>query len=342
MSGVVRRRRKPPLWLIVLVAATLLVTAFVAGRVSQTTAPPLPDEGNEHSVASDAAIGLPSDNQPLTTLDLDTSSRDESLVYYEITVHPLAGETTHAAMLSVEVRCSTQGDSSVDMVSTGEQTTNLFLAEGGTLRGHALVAHDTEDDVECTLYGGAPFADPGRSGKSSVAASVTLNQHIEPGAHYAEIPNPQGKAILLRPGQSSVVLDGSTEAGRLPDELFATVRMTSCTVVGGSRDGGDEENLCLPEMTGREAATIRLSATLWWIDDQGATVGQETISDETTAIGWSVHHLPWSLRLSELGATQPDEATRARVTVRVDSVAGTSVVVHGDGTSGVLVSQESS
>ena len=145
-------------------------------------------------------------------------------------------------------------------------------------------------------------------------------------------------ATLFEPGTSKNVLSRRIDDPSTLSRMSSTIRLTSCTVVGGSRDG-DGTNKCQESMTGKESSTVRIRVIARWLDAEGNIESTSTYWDETLAIDYNTHHVPWTLRQERMGDQVPEDASAVVLVVQVESVAGTPFVVHADGTDGVISTQ---
>jgi len=235
-------------------------------------------------------------------------------------------------MVSFRVRCSSRSGS-VGMQSTGKVTTNVFVGQGGSISGQALT-EKTDHAMECTLFAAVPFAEPLDNGPTSLPlrAEFRLGSSAEihlPALHRLD------DATLITPGTRKNVLSLQVDDPSTLNSMSSTVRLTSCTVVGGSRDGSGD-NKCQETMTGRESSTVRIRVVARWLDEEGDIESTTTYWDETLAIDYNTHHIPWTLRQGEMADLVPERADAVVLVVEVESVAGTPVVVHADGTDAVV------
>jgi len=280
---------------------------------------------------STARIPFGSQDTAIASLVLPGGAQEATLLYYDVRIDGAATPTPRAALVSFRIECDVDGER-VDLQADGKTSTNIFLARGGTVSGQALTP-PTDDRLTCRLLSSAPFIDVTEDGLSSLQSKAELRAHPRDGTHHLALPR-LDDATLVEPGQRQNVLSLKVEDPASIDQMVSTVRLTSCTVVGGSRDSGD--NKCATSMTGRDSSTVRVRVFARWLDDRGSITGVTTYWDETLAVNYSTHHIPWTLRQQGLSERAPEDAPAAVLVVQVESVGGTPVVVHADGTDAVV------
>lgn len=322
----------------------VLVTIVATVTVDRALVPYLTGRDSGHEGRSDQAPHSAPDSFPLhfgehdvavATVSVPSQPERASLLLFDVDVDPTKVSSPQAAMVSFRVQCNS-GSSPVEMESTGKVTTNVFVGQGSSISGQALTAK-TDQAMECTLLAAAPFAEPLENGPTS----LPLRAEFRPGSS-ADIHQPAlhrlDDATLFTPGTRENVLSLQVDDPSALDSMSSTVRLTSCTVVGGSRDGTGE-NKCQETMTGRESSTVRIRVVARWLDEDGNIESTTTYWDETLAIDYNTHHAPWTLRQGEMSKLVPERASAVVLVVQVESVAGTPVVVHADGTDAVVSTQ---
>lgn len=277
-------------------------------------------------------LKLGSQDVAVDSVSIPPGTSRASLIHFKVDVEPTPMSTPQAAMVSFRVECHSD-TGAVEMQATGETTTNMFVAHGGTVSGQALTAA-TDQEITCSLMAGVPFAKPTDKGPTSLPLEPEL--HVAPATevHRAALHR-LDDATLFTPGTRKNVLSARVDDPSTLVSMSSTVRLTSCTVVGGSRDGGGE-NKCQESMTGRESSTVRMRVIARWLDDEGKIASTSTYWDETLAIDYNTHHTPWTLRLDGMAAKIPESAEGVVLVVEVESVAGTPLVVHAQGTDAVI------
>lgn len=320
----------------VCVALTTMVLVHTTSRViAPVSGAPLVegdgDPGGTTVEAEAPVVHLPfgAQNMPVDSLTIAAGATG-TLLHFDVLIQPAAAPTPRAALISFRVECGKKGQR-VNMQADGKVSTNIFLARGGQVGSQALTPGG-RDDLVCTLLASAPFIAPAEDGVVALALQTDLTQSA--GGNHLLALHRLDDAMLLLPGTAQVVLSRRVEDPSSLDRIGSTVRLTSCTVVGGSRDSG--ENKCLPSMTGRESATVRVRVVARWLGADGVITGTTTYWDETLAVDYNTHHVPWTLRQENLGKRVPPHARAAVVVVVVESIGGTPVVVHADGTDAVI------
>jgi len=320
-----------------LVVATVVATLAIDRSVGPSDEASQPEEtgGDVESRPNSLPLRFGAQDVTVDSVTIPARPARAALVHFEVDVQPTAMPTSQAAMVAFHVECHSD-EGSIEMQSSGNVTTNVFVGHGGSVSGQALTA-STDEEMTCTLMAGAPFAKPTEAGPTTLPLQAELKLASSTEVHRLALHR-LDDATLFTPGTRKNVLSLKVDDPATLDSMSSTVRLTSCTVVGGSRDGGGE-NKCQKSMTGREASTARVRVIARWLDDEGNIASTTTYWDETLAIDYNTHHIPWTLRLGEMAQPVPDTAEAVVLVVEVESVAGTPLVVHADGTDAVVSTQ---
>lgn len=330
----VRRSSKLVAYAVILVLVTVVATL----KLAETE----PGSHERAGVSDGGAAQAPRPNHlPLgfgehdVMVDTETVSAgpgELSLLEYDVEIENTPTAAPRAAMVSFRVECHSGGERAA-MQSTGKTSTNVLLAHGGSVSGQALTAA-TDGDLECNLLASAPYIEIEDDGLSSLELNADLQTKPTDGAHVLALHR-LDDATLVRKGSALIVLSQRLDDPETLDQMSTTVRLTSCTVVGGSRDGSGE-NKCTEAMTRHESSTVRARVIARWLDAEGNIESTTTLWDETLAIDHDTHHIPWTLRQAGLNEKVPDDASAVVLVVQVDSIAGTPFVVHAAGTDSVI------
>jgi len=319
---------------LVLILITVIVTLSFANRdhgvpdsnVSAGDTEPSAPRPNEIPLA------FGSTDTVVASVDVPPGTGAPALLNYDIDVEPVPATAPRAAMVSFRVECESDGKRVV-MQADGKASTNVFVARGGNVSGQALTA-ESDEAMECRLLASAPYIDIEDDGLDSLRIKASIMTSSTDGVHTPALHR-LDDATLFTPGARKNVLSLRVDDPSTLDRMSSTVRLTSCTVVGGSRDSGGT-NKCLESMTGRESSTARIRVIARWLDAEGNIGSTSTYWDETLAIDYNTHHVPWNLTQEGMGVEIPEEASAAVLVVQVESIAGTPFVVHADGTDAVI------
>lgn len=324
------------LLVLVSITATLLIDRALDPDGAELDAG-APEESDTapNSEANSFPLRLGAQDVPIGTVSIPSQPSRASLLLFDVDVDPTPMSSSQAAMMSFRVECRSGGDT-VEMQSSGKVTTNVFIGKGGSISGQALTPK-TDQELECTLLAAAPFAEALEDGPTSLPLKSELRTAPSTDIHLPALHR-LDDATLFTPGTRKNVLSLQVDDPAILDTMSSTVRLTSCTVVGGSRDGSGV-NKCQESMTGRESSTVRIRVIARWLDEDGNIESTSTYWDETLAIDYSTHHAPWTLRQGNMAQKVPDSASAVVLVVQVESVAGTPVVVHADGTDAVISTQ---
>ncbi|GGC89898.1 hypothetical protein GCM10011512_16060 [Tersicoccus solisilvae] len=326
-----------------LLAAFIVVTVvfalgLTAGALLVPRQAQIDVSGSTPSTEADSsAIPLGSSEKTVARIHVEGKAGNPALITYDAAVGAADAPSSQAAMVSFRVECRSPDGKDLPMQTTGTTTTNVFIARGGTLRGQALSPALPDGQTTCSLIGGAPFATAPVSGMgdASLPVTVELRQVTAGDPSFQQMDGELEDATALTRRTSEAVLDTRFDTDSRHLDVFATVRLTSCTVVDGSRDG-DGPLACKPGMVGPDASTVRIRVLARTYDDAGKQIGGATLWDEDAAVAPSTHHLPWTIRLENIDRRMTGKSATTRITVIVGSVAGTPVTVHANGTDGVV------
>jgi hypothetical protein len=322
---------------LVLILVTAIVTLNVAnrdhdapdGEASSSPAQPPTSRPNE------IPLGFGTTDTVAAAVDVPPGAGAPALLTYDVDIEPTATAAPRAAMVSFRVECESDGKR-VAMQADGKASTNVFLSKGGKVSGQALTS-ESDGAMECRLLASAPYIEVEDDGLDSLHMEASITTSTTDGVHTSAL-HWLDDATLFTPGTRKNVLSLQIDDPSTLDRMSTTVRLTSCTVVGGSRDSGGT-NKCSEPMTGRESSTARIRVIARWLDEGANIESTSTYWDETLAIDYNTHHVPWNLTQEGLGAEVPENASAVVLVVQVESVAGTPFVVHADGTDAVISTQ---
>ncbi|MGP9539346.1 hypothetical protein ACT3SP_15160 [Brachybacterium sp. AOP43-C2-M15] len=333
------RERRSPRWVrwsgflagaLVLIVLTAVVTLGVTRPNT-----PTPDPGDSGSETAephnDVPLAFGAQDTVVATTTVPAGPSRSHLLQFDVAVGATPTATPRAAMVGLRVECHDESGR-VEMQAKGNQTTNMFVSKGGSMSGQAL-SPETDQELRCDLLASAPYIEVEEDGHSSLPLTAELRVEPTDGAHHLALHR-LDDATLVREGRTVNVLSRQIDEPRDLERMSTTLRLTSCTVVGGSRDRGP--NRCTASMTGEESSTVRVKVIGRWLDDEGEIRSASTYWDEVLAIDYDTHHVPWTLRQDAMGDMVPEDASSMVLVVQVESIAGTPFVVHADGSDSVI------
>ena len=322
---------------LVLVLITAMVTLGLTERGGHSNNDVSSSETEEPPAKRPSEVPLSFGDQDtvVTSAKVPAGTGTSVLLHYEVDVEPTPTSAPRAAMVSFRVTCESDGET-LEMQSDGKTSTNVFVAQGGNISGQALTV-ENDQEMKCSLLASAPYIEVEDDGLDSLPLTASITPSSTDGVHVPAL-RWLDDATLFEPGTSKNVLSRRIDDPSTLSRMSSTVRLTSCTVVGGSRDG-DGTNKCQESMTGRESSTVRIRVIARWLDAEGNIKSTSNYWDETLAIDYNSHHVPWTLRQEGMGDQIPEDASAVVLVVQVESVEGTPFVVHADGTDGVISTQ---
>lgn len=315
-----------------LVLVGVLCTLAFSGSDDRPSEDPGASSTGPASSTSTVPLSFGAKDETVASVMVPADATGPALLHFDLTAEGVPTSTVHAIMISGRVECRS-GEATVEMHASGKVSTNVFVSRGGSISGQALTV-ETGESMECDLLASAPFAESSDGELTSLPLRATLEADRGNGAHVPALHRLED-ATLFTPGTKKTILSRRVDDPSSLDQMSSTVRLTSCTVVGGSRDG-DGANKCREGMTGKESSTARVQVIARWLDEDGEIASTTTYWDETLAIDYSTHHVPWNLRQTGMADLVPEDAAGVVLTVQVESVAGTPFVVHADGTDSVI------
>lgn len=235
----------------------------------------------------------------------------------------------NALYLAVSFRCAGGADRSVASIGG---TQNLLPGEPVSLKNQLLVRPSGTGEYKCSVHANSPYDD--------IAAVGT---HLELDAEWRmfELGGPAFEAnadthlpSVLQPDESAYALAVTVpEALHGADTLDvrATLHLTTCTGVNGSREHGrtwcEREHLDL----GGSTATAALQVTA--IDSRGRVCGKIASVHQEVRITRLRHHQ--LLHLERLRIPIPAKAcgSEFRVTVRLENSGPAALVMHATNSS---------
>lgn len=317
---------------LVLVLVAVLCTLAFTGSDDQASEDPGTSSTGPASSTSTVPLSFGAQDEVVASVTVPADTTGTALLHFDLTAEGVPTSTAHAVMISGRVECRT-GDETVEMQASGTVSTNVFVSRGGSMSGQALT-EETGEPMECDLLASAPFAESSDGELTSLPLRATLEADTGSGAHVPALHRLED-ATLVTPGTTKIILSRRVDDPSSLDRMSSTVRLTSCTVVGGSRDGNGA-NKCQKGMTGMESSTARVQVIARWLDEDGNITSTTTYWDETLAVSYNTHHVPWNLQQADMADLVPDTAKGVVLVVQVESVAGTPFVVHADGTDSVI------
>lgn len=283
------------------------------------------DPGNELPLAFGARDTV------VDTSTIPAGPKRAHLLYFDFSVDATPAAAPRAAMVGLRVECRDKSGR-VEMQAEGNQTTNMFVSRGGSMIGQALTP-ETGEELSCTLLASAPFIEVEEDGLSSLPISAELRVDSTDDTHLLALHR-LDDATLVRGRGFVNVLSRRLDDPKGLKQMSTTLRLTACTVVGGSRDSGS--NKCTAGMTGEESSTVHVRVIGRWLDEEGEIQSTSTYWDEILSIDHDTHHVPWTLRQSSMEDLVPEDAKGVVLVVQVESIAGTPFVVHANGTDSVI------
>src|SRR5699024_3136543 len=121
----------------------------------QSAPPPESPNPGADSPTNDVAVEFGAQDTVIDEVTIPAGEKRASLLHFDVDIAGIPTAKPRAAMVALRVECRTE-DGRVEMQTDGKQTTNVFLAQGGSMAGQALTA-ESDEKMTCTLLASAPY-----------------------------------------------------------------------------------------------------------------------------------------------------------------------------------------
>lgn len=321
-----------------LLAATLLITWSLLDTSSRDT------EGGDSRIAG-AAPNVPTTYEETVTLSVPGSVRTEStsfpvregtsyLLSFEIQAIKPDASPGAAMYLGVTLACS--GGEEGEAHSIGG-TQNLLDGESATLTNHFLLTAQKDGIRSCNVLVSSPYEHVAAVG-TEIDINVIWSQ-APAGQSAMELDSAQRLPVVIPAGDTEVAFTGTVELDGLEGtslQVLSTLHLTTCTIVNGSREGG--EPMCLESDTDPAGSTFDAELTAYLVDPQGTSCERLESFGERAHVDRKTHHMLMSLdKQSRLPRTLCGE--RAQFELVVHNAGPAPLVVHGGASSFIILTE---
>lgn len=252
------------------------------------------------------------------------------LLSFDISTVKPEGTPGTAMYLAVNLACGT-ADGGTSRSVGGTQ--NLITGEAVTLSNQFLLTVDSEEEQVCRVALSSP-----NESAAAVGATVDIDVSwsMEPLQGDAEEFDPELRLpLVVDPGERAIAFKEEVPlAGVSAVELKGTLQLTSCTIVNGSREGG--EPMCKAEHTDDRGSSFDVEVQARILGPDGRPCGAENLMDATAHVDRHTHHQLLHLE-TEADAIEDPCGTEVEVVVTVDNTGPAPLVIHGNGSSLVVL-----
>lgn len=326
-----------------LVLALVVILALVVLERRGGSAPEAPSPA---PTTTEAPPPFP--EPPVSTIDRATLTVPEEARIAEHTFWGLAGEAYlvtldvvsekpaesegWAMYLGVLISCAPEAGGAGDYRGG---TQNLRTGERTAYRNQLLVTPSADGAITCDVKLSAPYDDVASTG---TAFPVEASWRAEPVDGSAAEATTDDLPRTLAPGAEDTVLTAAFDLTAEDDDAvrgLATLHLTACTVVNGSREEG--RAWCREDALDEAGSTATLTARLELLDADG-TVCEELAAESTEPdhIDLLRHHRMLSAYLEAILPAEPC-GTTARLRVDLRNEGPAPLVVHRANSSALLV-----
>lgn len=317
---------------VALVVGALIYLPSPAPRPPSPTESPSPtDDSEEQSMEVEASTSLTVPE--IVRMEPRTFTAYAGTMYllkFEISTVKPEGSPGTAMYFGVNLACG--GEAGGTTRSIGG-TQNLITDEAVTLSNQFLLSVDSTELQSCRVVLSSPNEDAAAAGTTvevDVRWSMTA---VSDGAR--ELDPEKRLPLVVDPGESRIVFREAVPgpAGETLS-LIGTLHLTTCTMVNGSREGG--EVLCDEESIDSGGSSFDVEARARLLGLDGVACDGTDTSSEDAHVGRRVHHqmLPLGQRVDIPESTCGDSV---ELLVVVENQGPAPLVVHGVSSSYIAV-----
>ncbi|EWS81510.1 hypothetical protein BF93_16520 [Brachybacterium phenoliresistens] len=329
-----RRRRRLRWALSAFTVVILLVIAVVVLWKPDVPGPIPPNPTGEHEgtqVSESVSLTVP-ETVRTTSASFPVSAGETYLLRFSVETVKPAGSPGSAMYFGVSLACV--GPDGEDSRSIGG-TQNLLQDEPVTLHNQFLYEVSGDGERTCRLVVSSP-------NENAAAKGTTVDVKIDWSAapvgdeafvldSAARLPRVVGAGERVPAFLEEVPLE---DLGTGQIQVLSTVHVTTCTIVNGSREGG--EPMCLESETDARGSEYDVELRADVLGPDGRTCASLSMLNDSQHVDRRTHHQMLSIDKS---GELPDITCgdTVRIVLAVDNAGPAPLVVHGAGSSFVAV-----
>lgn len=332
-----RRRRFLIAGATTLTLMLVVVSVLLVGRLqpdspvdppgTATSGPPTSQPSPPHTVREEASLTVPEDTIAAAG-DFTLRKGEAAVVAVDVSTEKPANSDGVNIFLGIRLTCT---DPSGSVMGTAGGTENLLTGIPVLLSNQLLLRADEDGAYRCEVFLNAPNDEGASAGTTFTLDTSWMVTPVSGPA--VQTPAVERLPMTIDAGERKmtfgevVSLDELTE-GHL--QMHASLNLTTCTGVGGSREDG--RTWCAEPGIDMSGSTYEVETRLDLIGDNGAVCGAIDASRQSVHLEHYRHH---QLLHVERYAEVPDEAcgNRVRVSVLIANAGPASVVVHRENSS---------
>lgn len=252
------------------------------------------------------------------------------LLSYDISTVKPEGTPGSAMYLGVNLACGTSDNGTSRSVGG---TQNLITGELVELSNQFLLTVESQVEQSCRVILSSPNGNAAAVGST---IDIDVSWSVEPiqgdvkefdsDLRLPLVVGPDGRAVVFK---EKVPLAGVSSA-----ELQGTLQLTSCTIVNGSREGG--ETMCRAESTDPRGSSFDVEVEARILGQNGRPCESKDLMDAAAHVDRHTHHQVLHLE-TKANAIEDPCGTEVEVVVTVDNAGPAPLVVHGNGSSLVVL-----
>lgn len=335
-SGSISSAKRLLRWgVVALILVTVLVIAVLElPSLREPTPPPETSPPPQESLEITESVSLTvPDVVQMPPHSFNAQPGTSYLFNYDISTVKPEGTPGTAMYLGVNLACGSTDDGTTRSMGG---TQNLITGEPTTLSNQFLLTVDSEEEQSCRVVLSSPN---GNAAAVGATIEIDVSWSMEPIQGAVEEFNPDLRLpLVVDPGNREVVLK---EKVPLVDvsamELQGTLQLTSCTIVNGSREGG--ETMCQAESTNPQGSSFDVEVQARIFGPNGRPCEAKALLDVAEHVDRHTHHQVLHLE-TEADIIEEPCGTEVEVVVTVDNVGPAPLVVHSNGSSLVLLMEE--
>lgn len=322
---------------VVLIVAMAFAFGILGGDSDQeppgTTVPAAPPE--KIDVSDVASLTVP-DTVRTAVESFHAPDGQSYLLDFDISVTKPEGSAGAAMYLAVSLNCAGEHGSGTE--SSGG-TQNLITGEPTTLRNQFVLVGDGGEQA-CNISLSAPYPDVAASG---VTVEFDVRWTAEPvDGRSFELDSEERLPLSAEVGERALIFSRTVdleEVRGLHLDVLSTVHLTACTGINGSRENG--RAWCDTSTVDPEGSGVDLLLQIDLLDADGHRCDEIDGQPVAVHIDRFTHHRLVDINLDAAVPDQPCGSS-LRVSLIADAQGPAPVVVHGAGSSFVVVVRESS
>ncbi|QCR52974.1 hypothetical protein C1N80_04845 [Brachybacterium sp. SGAir0954] len=322
-------------WVGAFAVVALIVGSLVLIRPDSpeppTPSPTVPSPSEEPVVVEDSVSLTVPNTIDLPAKAVPVESGKKYLFTIDIKTEKPSGSPGDAMYFGFSLNCTGPEPKTARGVGG---TQNLVSGEPVELSNQFLLAAEETGDRRCKVALSSP-------NESAAAAGTTVDAEVtwtaKPVDEAVSVPSEDRLPVVIQPGERRATFRyvmplpaDSREVLR----VMSTLRVTTCTIVNGSREGG--QTLCPESQTDERGSSFDIDLRADLLDEDGNLCDSLDLIRDATHVDQTTHHAVRSLNKVQ---TLPEEpcGDRVQFVLAVDNQGPAPLLVHGTSSTFIAV-----